>query len=200
VPPPGPPTIPLAGGLVLRALGPDDAAAVRDAHEDPDIRRSNLRSLATVEEALAWIDGTHQAWAAMTGATWAVADRDGRVIGRATVHLRIDEGAGEVTYWVVPAARRRGVATAAARAATAWAHEVGLVRVELRHSTRNPASCRVAARAGFAAEGTLRSARRHDDGWHDMHLHAHIARDAEDEGGDPACWAGVVDDHRDQPG
>jgi RimJ/RimL family protein N-acetyltransferase len=36
----------------------------------------------------------------------------------------------------------------------------------------------VAAKAGFDLEGTLRSAMRHPDGWHDMHLHARLAGDA----------------------
>ena len=41
---------------------------------------------------------------------------------------------------------------------------------------------RVAAKAGFTAEGTLRSALLHADGWHDMHLHARVLGDP---GGDP---------------
>jgi len=39
----------------------------------------------------------------------------------------------------------------------------------------NPASCRVAVKSGFEAEGTERGAELHTDGWHDMHLHARIA-------------------------
>ncbi|MGO8889299.1 MAG: GNAT family N-acetyltransferase [Streptosporangiaceae bacterium] len=41
----------------------------------------------------------------------------------------------------------------------------------------NTASCRVAAKAGFAAEGIQRSAVLHADGWHDMHVHARISGD-----------------------
>jgi RimJ/RimL family protein N-acetyltransferase len=60
-----------------------------------------------------------------------------------------------------------------------WAvDELGLHRLFLYHSTANPASCRVAAKAGFAFEGTLRSAMRHPDGWHDMHLHGLVPGDA----------------------
>ncbi|MEU1023512.1 GNAT family protein, partial [Streptomyces sp. NPDC005904] len=55
----------------------------------------------------------------------------------------------------------------------------GLHRLELTHATANEASCRVALKAGFPAEGTKRSALLHADGWHDMHLHARIAGDAE---------------------
>ncbi|WP_089014553.1 GNAT family N-acetyltransferase [Micromonospora inositola] len=44
-----------------------------------------------------------------------------------------------------------------------------------------PASYRVAQRAGFAAEGTKGGEGHHADGWHDMHLHAHLDSDAATE-------------------
>jgi RimJ/RimL family protein N-acetyltransferase len=75
---------------------------------------------------------------------------------------------------VVDTARGTGVAPAAAEAVCAWAFDVGFHRLELQHSTRNPASCRVAEKSGFALEGTKRSSLLHDDGWHDMHLHGRV--------------------------
>ena len=70
------------------------------------------------------------------------------------------------------------MATAATVAVARWAvAELGLHRLFLLHSTANPASCRVAVKAGFALEGTLRSAMRHPDGWHDMHLHGLVPGD-----------------------
>ena len=54
----------------------------------------------------------------------------------------------------------------------------GPAPASLLHATANPASGRVADKAGFAVEGTLRSAMRHPDGWHDMHLHARVRGDA----------------------
>jgi ribosomal-protein-alanine N-acetyltransferase len=60
---------------------------------------------------------------------------------------------------------------------TRWAHEAGLRRLELAHSTQDPASCRVAGKAGYVVEGTRRRALLHEDGWHDMHLHAHLGDD-----------------------
>ena len=62
--------------------------------------------------------------------------------------------------------------------ASAWLLDViGLHRIWLVHSAQNVASCRVADRAGFTAEGTMRDQARHADGWHDMHLHARLAWD-----------------------
>ena len=58
---------------------------------------------------------------------------------------------------------------------TSWAlYELGFHRLEVHHSTENDGSCRVAERAGFGLEGVLRSALLHEDGWHDVHLHARL--------------------------
>ena len=55
-----------------------------------------------------------------------------------------------------------------------WQTHVGLHRIELEHSTLNKASCRVAVKAHYLAEGTKRSSGLHADGWHDMHQHAQV--------------------------
>ena len=57
----------------------------------------------------------------------------------------------------------------------------GLHRLDLIHATGNLASCRVAAEAGFALEGTMRQHARHEDGWHDMHLHVRLRVTARDD-------------------
>jgi RimJ/RimL family protein N-acetyltransferase len=123
---------------------------------------------------LSWRDH----WVAESAADWAVTDSD-RVVGHVGFR-RIDHAGARagISYWTVPAARGRGVAARAAVAASRWMFDqVGLHRIELRHSVLNEASCRVAAKAGFVAEGVLRSAGLHADGWHDMHAHARIADD-----------------------
>jgi RimJ/RimL family protein N-acetyltransferase len=50
-------------------------------------------------------------------------------------------------------------------------------RVELGHAVANTASCRVAEKAGFRLEGTLREANRIAEGFADEHLHARLATD-----------------------
>ncbi|GHA71822.1 hypothetical protein GCM10010372_83420 [Streptomyces tauricus] len=47
----------------------------------------------------------------------------------------------------------------------------------LDHSTHNPVSCSVATKSGYLLEDTKRSAAVHDDGRHDMHLHACVRGD-----------------------
>lgn len=85
----------------------------------------------------------------------------------------------EVGYWVVPAARRRGVATQAVALAAGCAFTtLGLHRIQLYHSVANVASCAVARAAGFVYEGMLRESYRYPAGkFHDEHLHARLATD-----------------------
>ncbi len=166
-----------AAELTLRPWHRGDAADLVGAYADPAIHRWHARSLS-LDEAGAWV--THEAdrWRQETGASWAVTHHGslrGRV-GIGGVHL--GEGRAGVTYWVLPAARGRGIAALALGAVADWAFDdVGLHRLELDHSTRNPASCRVAVKAGFAVEGTKRAQALHLDGWHDMHAHALLAGD-----------------------
>jgi RimJ/RimL family protein N-acetyltransferase len=161
-----------AEGMLLRPWEVEDTAAVVAAYADPDIERWHVRSMTTVE-ATEWIRAGEAAWRDETAASWAIQAAEG-VVGRMSLKLRLSHGLAEAAYWVLPTARRRGYATVALRTATRWAFDIGLHRVELEHSTRNPSSCRVADRAGFTAEGTRRSAGLHGDGWHHMHLHGRV--------------------------
>ncbi len=133
----------------------------------------------TEEEAAAWIAGWPERWRTETGAGWAVVEA-GTVVGQISLReVDLVDGLGEVSYWVLPAFRGRGFAGRALSAMTAWCFGTfGLHRIDVLHSTRNPASCRVAERAGYLLEGTRHSCVRHADGWHDMHVHARLASGA----------------------
>jgi len=82
---------------------------------------------------------------------------------------------------VAPAARGRGVGTAALGAAARFAFQaLGLHRVELFHALENEASCRLAERTGFRLEGVHRDAFRYGDGvLRTEHTHARLASDPE---------------------
>lgn len=175
--------------LRLRPWADADASAVVSAYQEPEIQRWHARSL-TADEAAEWISATHTAWTAETAVSWAV-DLDGALAGRMTLTLDPAQGCAVAAYWTRTLARGRGVATRALCLATGWAFSVGMHRVELEHSTLNPASCRVARRAGFDAEGTRRESALHADGWHDMHVHARI--DASSARSDAAHPGGTVE-------
>jgi len=163
--------------FVLRPWRESDAPVVAEAYAEPGIQRWHARSMSE-DEARTWIGSWPDRWAEESGGGWAMADESG-VLGQISLRrLDLLDGLGEVSYWVLPAARGRRVATRALCALSEWVFDrLGLHRFELAHSTLNPASCRVAGNAGFAYEGTKRSEMLHADGWHDMHLHARLSDD-----------------------
>jgi RimJ/RimL family protein N-acetyltransferase len=166
-----------ADGLTLRPWRAGDAETVVAAYADPGIRRWHARAM-TADEADAWVAHWSDRWHDETGAGWAVTVDDDAVGQISLRKLDHGDGLSEVSYWVLPGARGRGVATTALRTVATWGFEVaGLHRIEVDHSVLNDASCRVATRAGFPLEGTKREAARYADGWHDMHLHARVAGD-----------------------
>ncbi|HSK24145.1 MAG TPA: GNAT family N-acetyltransferase [Egicoccus sp.] len=115
-------------------------------------------------------------WRAETDADFAV-EQDGHLVGRVALRMIVLAiGQCELSYWTVPSARGTGVATRAARGLSAWAfRDLGLCRIEIRHSTRNPGSCRIAEASGYAHEATLARQHVHADGWHDVHVHTRFA-------------------------
>jgi RimJ/RimL family protein N-acetyltransferase len=171
--------LPAPGGLLLRPWEDTDAAAFLSAYRDPEIQHWHTRQPVSEDQVREWFGQYRHAWAQETGASWAVTRGGGEVLGRIAMGgLNLDDGVAGCAYWVLPSARRAGVASRALTALSAWAlGETGFHRLHLDHSTRNNASCRVAVKSGFLLEGTKRSDAIHSDGRHDMHLHARIRGD-----------------------
>lgn len=170
----------LPSSLELRPWRASDADTLVTAGQDPAIRQWNLLVVASPDEAGRRIDRMHERWQSEQSAMWAIAHPDGRqavgLIGLADIDLA--GGSAEILYWVPPAGRGRGVMVEATKRLSLWAFDdLGLHRLRLCHSVANPASCRVATKAGFSVEGTMRSALLHEDGWHDQHLHALVQGD-----------------------
>lgn len=108
---------------------------------------------------------------------WAIVHGDVVVgnIGLSSIERRHDTA--WAYYWLATSARGRGLATRALAAVAAHAFADGLFRLELGHRVNNPASCRVATRAGFNSEGIERQKLRYGDARHDVELHARLASD-----------------------
>ena len=155
-----------AGPWRLRPWRPEDVDAVWAALQDPDNRlwngggvRSREDAAALVARRMDWSSGDHACWAVVDAAT-------GAVCGSVSLHS-IDraQADAEIGYWTVPAARGQGVATFAVDAACRWGFgALPVERIELCHAVENPASGRVAEKAGFTYEGHLRRSFRYGDG------------------------------------
>lgn len=167
---------------LLRLWQLSDAGAVVEAFADPDIQRWHVRRADSVDEARQWISGWMAGWAGETQLNWAlVAPSTDSLMGRVSFKgVDLHDGAAGVAYWMVAAWRGRGLSSQAVTALCQWAfNEVRFHRTGLTHSVSNVASCRVAVKAGFHAEGIRRDAALHADGWYDMHQHALLAGPAD---------------------
>ena len=168
-----------AGELLLRPWREDDVTAVWAAGQDPALRQWNdsSSSLDDVRALLArradCSSGDHASFA-------VVAAPAGGLWGSVSLHP-IDRATGDAEggYWTVASARGRGVAARAVLAVCDWAFAaVPLDRIQLFHAVENPASGRVAAKAGFTLEGRLRRSHRYGDGVkHDELLWARLSDD-----------------------
>ncbi|MEU3526432.1 GNAT family N-acetyltransferase [Streptomyces sp. NPDC038707] len=175
------PEFALSGGMLLRPWREGDAQVLVRSCLDPDIQYWNRPGRLTAGTARERIARWEVRWQDEEAAIWAIApaDDDAPVGLIGLSDLDLPGGSGEFVYWLLPAGRGRGVMVDATLAVSRWAFgALGLHRLRITHSVANAASCRVATRAGFALEGTMRSALLHADGWHDEHLHARLQGDA----------------------
>jgi RimJ/RimL family protein N-acetyltransferase len=172
-----------ADGLLLRPWRVEDAPAVLSALGDPAVARWNPADSAEPDLAVAatWV-AARADWSGGEHASFAVCTVDDAELLGSVSLFRIDRvhDNAEIGYWVAAGARGRGVAATAVRALTDWSFTaLGLARVQLFHAVENRASCRVAEKAGYRLEGTVRQSYRYGDGLlHDEHLHGRLATDA----------------------
>ncbi|MFD8981355.1 GNAT family N-acetyltransferase [Streptomyces sp. NPDC059564] len=173
------PVLALPSGLELRPWHLSDADVLVAAGRDPGIRQWNRLLVESPEDARRRVERMHERWRGEVSAIWAIARPGGEAVGLiGWGDIDLAGGSAEIVYWILPAARGGGVVVEATKRVSAWAlNDLGLHRLRLCHSVANPASCRVAEKAGYSLEGTMRSALLHADGWHDEHLHALVQGD-----------------------
>jgi RimJ/RimL family protein N-acetyltransferase len=148
------------GAIALRPWQEADQEVMVAICSDPDVARfTRVPEPYSEADARAWLDALPGRLEAGEGVTFAITEGGGTPVG--SIGLRIDPSdrdIAEAGYMVAPAARGRGVATTALRLAARWAmRDLGVARVQLTTHVDNPASQRVAERAGFRREGVLRA-------------------------------------------
>jgi RimJ/RimL family protein N-acetyltransferase len=157
--------------VLLRPYRAEDAAAAFAAVEES---REHLRpwvpwaeSNATVEETRDYCIRCAANWLLRSDLTLGIFGAgSGRYLGGTGLHEPDWElRSFEIGYWLRATATGQGYATEAVSLLVdlAFAH-LDARRVEIRCDTRNDASRRVAERAGFVLEGTLRNAALASDG------------------------------------
>jgi RimJ/RimL family protein N-acetyltransferase len=140
--------------LVLRAPAPGDFPVYRDFYADPEASTFYGGPLTA---ALAWrklaFDIGH--WSLRGFGMWSIVERESAAtIGGCGIVWPEGWPRHELTWWIAPAARRRGYALEASRAAIGWAYELlGWGRVETHMNDSNEAARKLAEKLGGTVIG-----------------------------------------------
>ena len=145
---PDPPLADPAAGIVLRPWATDtgDAAALASAWDDPAIAATcGVPEVTSVDAAAAWIAGDEARRAAGRSLDLVIASQEaGTVLGEVGLrNVDRDRRRAEVSWWIAPEHRGRGLATAGVRLLVDWALSpsgAGLVQVWARIDPANLAS------------------------------------------------------------
>jgi RimJ/RimL family protein N-acetyltransferase len=148
------------GSVRLEPLGAAHLGAVAAMLSDPDVLRfTRVPEPTPADFPQQWLAIYEQGRRDGTREAFAVLDGDDRFVGVALA-FGIDraEAEAELGYIVAPEARGRGIGAALLRALTDWAFRATNVeRIRLVVDVENPASLRIAERAGYTREGVMRS-------------------------------------------
>jgi RimJ/RimL family protein N-acetyltransferase len=153
-------------GIVLRPWRDEDAPAIIAACQDPEILRwiPVIPSPYGEREARDYLEQCRLNWELGDAYNFAILDEAGELLGSIAIRV-LRFRIGHIGYWVVPGARRRGVASTALETLCRWAvEELGLKRLELITDPDNTASQGVAEKVGFQREALLRSNLEYRDG------------------------------------
>lgn len=148
-----------AGDIILRFPTVDHVDALLPAFTDPELREAGNLPAFDLDELIASIrDLPTLAEQGRLLALAAVDAANGDVVGGGTLHhLDVERRIVEIGYFVLPHARRRGIATTIARLLSQHGFSLGIERVAAYVNVGNVASERVVERAGFTREGVVRS-------------------------------------------
>lgn len=161
-------------GVRIRRYEPSDAATLHAAVVD------SLEHLApwmpwahpgyAIEESRAWLTERARLWDEGREFEFAIVDDDGRYLGGCGINrVDVDARTANLGYWVRRDAEGRGVATAAARQAIAFAFsKTALTRLTVICSAENRRSQRVALRSGARFERRERAALQLQGRAHDV--------------------------------
>ena len=176
------PSPPLVDDIVgLRPFAPDDVEWIVLACRDPEIPRFTLVPDPYEEsDAREWLRMHADHRASGEALQLAIVEAVGGAPLGSIGLMRIawDQLRGEIGYWIAPWARGRGAATSAVRLlATHALGAVGLQRIEVIPYVANPASQRVAEKAGCRREGVMRSYFLAHGARHDCVMYALLPED-----------------------
>ena len=139
--------------VLLRATEARDLPAIEAGIHDQDVVRWIGPPEPSAEDVLV----RNEARWAVGSPTLSICELDGTCVGLVWLNIpETDRTTGSVGYWLLPAARGRGLATSAVRLLSDWAvRDLRVTSIRLTTAPDNHRSQRVAERSGFRRVGLL---------------------------------------------
>jgi ribosomal-protein-alanine N-acetyltransferase len=173
-------SIDIGARILLRDIDDADAAVIAAASSDPAVVKWTAMPIAmSIDEAAAWVRRVRDRRDAGELRPFAIETELLPFAGyMALAHDDARNRVAEIFYWLMPDARRRGVARAALSELTARAFSVWEVeRLEILIDPRNRRSRKLARACGYVYEGTLRRKRIVHGNRRDLAMYARLASD-----------------------
>lgn len=159
--------------LVLRPFELADAADVQRLAGDREVASTTRLIPHPYPDGVAeqWISSLAPLYAKGRSCSFAIAQRDGTLMGAIGLTIEPTDRHAELGYWIGRPFWNHGYCTEAARAVLAFAFgTLALNRIYAHYMARNPASGRVMEKLGMQREGCLRKHRFKWGGYEDLIL------------------------------
>jgi ribosomal-protein-alanine N-acetyltransferase len=144
--------------LILSQLNESDLLFITEYLQDKVFSEltSNIPYPYTEEDAEIWLKMSREAFSNKTGYTFAIRDKEHRIMGAVGLHDRGDDKA-ELGYWLAVPFWNKGYVTEAAEAIVRFGFEtLKFNKIYATHFLNNPASGRIMQKIGMEKEALLK--------------------------------------------
>ncbi|PUB35691.1 RimJ/RimL family protein N-acetyltransferase [Elizabethkingia sp. YR214] len=162
--------------LILSPLKESDIPLITEYLQEKIIsdNTSNIPHPYSESDARTWIKMSDDALTAKTGYTFAIREKEGKIIGAIGLHDRSDNKA-ELGYWIAVPFWNKGYATEAASAILNFGiKELKFHKIYATHFIHNPASGKIMEKIGMQKEAILKHHIKKEEQYLDIQMYSLI--------------------------
>ncbi|AQX86768.1 GNAT family N-acetyltransferase [Elizabethkingia bruuniana] len=162
--------------LILSPLKESDIPLITEYLQEKIIsdNTSHIPYPYSESDARTWLKMSDDALTAKTGYTFAIREKEGKIIGAIGLHDRGDDKA-ELGYWIAVPFWNKGYATEAASAILNFGiKELKFHKIYATHFIHNPASGKIMEKIGMQKEAVLKHHMKKEEQYLDIQMYSLI--------------------------
>ena len=162
--------------LILSPLKESDIPLITEYLQEKIIsdNTSHIPYPYSEPDARTWLKMSNDALTAKTGYTFAIREKEGKIIGAIGLHDRGDDKA-ELGYWIAVPFWNKGYATEAASAILNFGiKELKFHKIYATHFIHNPASGKIMEKIGMQKEAILKHHMKKEEQYLDIQMYSLI--------------------------